>query len=68
MELSKIQKKNLWNVIKKYVNYGLDTRDDIYFLLMGYKCFQNESDEFLEKCIDEVIHFVYVETSYMEGI
>lgn len=58
MKLSRLQAKNLDNVIKKYINYELDSRDDVYFLLMGYKCFQNESDEFIEQCINKVINFV----------
>lgn len=61
MELTKIQEKNLRTVIRKFIEYDLDTRDDVYYLLMGYKCFENESDKFIEHCIDEVIRFKYID-------
>lgn len=58
MKLSKIQEKNLNNVICKFINYGLNSKDDIYFLLMGYKCFMYESDELINYCLDYVSNIV----------
>lgn len=60
MVLTKIQKKHLGYVIRKSIECGLDTRDEIYYLLMGYRCFQEASEELIEFCINEVYNFIYV--------